>query len=174
MAIAQALLPEFDHEMAGVRRVLERAPEDKFDWRPHPKSGTMGWLASHLATLPGFAARIVEKDSHELAPGGQPPSGPPKLKTRQEVIEAFDKNRDAARAAIASASDEHLMKTWTLLFHGKTVISLPRADVLRRTLMNHMIHHRAQLGVYLRLNDVPVPALYGPSADEQFSGGKDS
>ncbi len=169
MSLAQALLPEFEHEMAGVRRTLERVPEEKFDWRPHPKSGTMGWLASHLATLPGLAVRTIEKESHEIAPGGQPPSGPPKLKTRQEVLETFDKNRGAARAAIAGASDEHLMKTWSLLFNGKTVFALPRADVLRRQLMNHMIHHRAQLGVYLRLNEVPVPSLYGPSADEGFS-----
>lgn len=169
MAIAQGLLPEFDHEMAGVRKTLERVPEDKFEWRPHPKSGTMGWLASHLATLPGLAVRVVETESREIAPGGQPPAGPPKLKTRQEVLETFDKNRDAARAAISGASDEHLMKTWTLFFNGKPVFSMPRADVLRRQLMNHMIHHRAQLGVYLRLNDVPVPSLYGPSADEQLS-----
>lgn len=168
MGIGQAFLPEFDQEMAGVRRTLERVPEEKFDWRPHPKSGTMGWLASHLATLPTLAVRTIEKESHEIAPGGQPPAGPPKLKTRQEVLETFDKNRDAARAAIAGASDEHLTKTWTLLFHGKTVFSMPRAAALRGMLMNHMIHHRAQLGVYLRLCDVPVPSLYGPSADEQF------
>ena len=169
MAIAQALLPEFDLEMAGVRKTLERVPEEKFEWRPHPKSGTMGWLASHLATLPGFAVRIVGTDLEEVAPGGQPPAGPPKLATRQEVVETFDKNRDAARAAIAGASDEHLTKTWSLLFRGKAVFSLPRGDVLRRTLLSHMIHHRAQLGVYLRLNDIPVPALYGPSADEPWS-----
>jgi uncharacterized damage-inducible protein DinB len=138
-------------------------------WRPHPKSGTMGWLASHLATLPTLAVRTIEKESLEIAPGGQPPSGPPKLKTRQEVLETFDRNRNAARAAIAGAWDEHLINTWTLLFNGKTVFSLPRAAVLRGAFMNHTIHHRAQLGVYLRLNEVPVPALYGPSADEQFS-----
>jgi len=170
MSFAQALLPEFDHEMAGVRRTLERVPEERFDWRPHPKSGTMGWLASHLATLPNFAVRAIESESLELAPAGKPPSGPPKLKTRQEVLETFDRSRDAARAAIAGASDEHLMKTWTLLFNGRTVFAIPRAAVLRGPFMNHTIHHRAQLGVYLRLNDVPVPALYGPSADEPFSG----
>ena len=168
MSIAQGLLPEFDHEMAGVRKALERAPEEKFDWRPHPKSGTMGWLVAHLATLPTLAVRAIEKDSHEIAPGGKPPAGPPKLKTRQEVLETFDRNRNAARAAIASASDEHLMKTWTLLYNGKTIFALPRAAVLRGPFMNHTIHHRAQLGLYLRLNEVPVPALYGPSADERF------
>jgi uncharacterized damage-inducible protein DinB len=167
MSLGQALLPEFDHEMAGVRRTLERVPEEKFDWRPHPKSGTMGWLAAHLATLPSLAVRAIEAESYEIAPEGKPPSGPPKLQTRQEVLETFDKNRDAARAAIAGASDEHLMKTWTLFFHGKTVFALPRIAVLRSAFLNHTIHHRAQMGVYLRLNDVAVPALYGPSADEQ-------
>jgi uncharacterized damage-inducible protein DinB len=130
----------------------------------------MGWLASHLATLPTLAVRAIETESFELAPAGQPPSGPPKLKTRKEVLETFDRSRDAARAAIADASDEHLMKTWTLLYNGKTVFALPRAAVLRGPFMNHTIHHRAQLGVYLRLNNVPVPALYGPSADEPLSG----
>jgi uncharacterized damage-inducible protein DinB len=167
MSIAQALLPEFDHEMAGVRKTLERTPEAKFEWRPHPKSGAMGWLASHLATLPSFAVRIVELDSFEIAPDGKPPSWPPKFASTKEVLETFDKNRDAARAAIAGASDEHLMKPWTLSYMGKTIFTLPRTGVLRAIVMNHMIHHRAQLGVYLRMNDVPVPALYGPSADEQ-------
>jgi uncharacterized damage-inducible protein DinB len=174
MGLGQALLPEFDHEMAGVRRTLERVPEGKFDWRPHPKSGTMGWLASHLADLPTLAVRAIETESFEIAPGGRPPSGPPKLKTRQEVLETFDRNRDAARAAIGSASDGHLMKTWTLFFNGKTIFALPRVAVLRGPFMNHTIHHRARLGVYLRLNDVPVPGLYGPSADEPFSPSKDS
>lgn len=167
MSIAQALLPEFDKEMDGVRKVLERTPEEKFDWRPHPKSGTMGWLAAHLATLPTMAVRAIEKESHEIAPGGKPPAGPPKLATTKEVLETFDKNRAAARAAIAGASDEHLEKPWTLFVMGRAIFTLPRAAVLRSLLMNHIIHHRAQLGVYLRLNDVPVPALYGPSADEQ-------
>ncbi len=166
MAIAQGLLLQFDHEMAGVRKTLERAPEEKFDYRPHPKSGTMGWLAAHLATLPSLALRVIEKDSFEIAPDGKPPSGPPKLKTRQEVLETFDKNRDAARAAMAGASDEHLMKHWKLSYLGKEIFTLPRAAVLRTMVISHMIHHRAQLGVYLRMNDLPVPSLYGPSADE--------
>ncbi len=165
MGWARDFLPQFDDEMAGVRKTLERIPEEKFDWRPHPKSGTMGWLAAHLATLPQLAVRAIEKDSHDMAPQGQPPA-PPKLKRRQEVLEVFDKNREAARNAIAGTSDQHLAKTWTLFFHGKTVFSMPRTDVLRTAFLSHMIHHRAQLGVYLRLNDVPVPSLYGPTADE--------
>lgn len=167
MSIAQSLLPEFDHEMAGVRKTLERVPAEKFDYRPHPKSGTMGWLASHLATLPGWAVNVISKDGMELSPEGKPPAGPPKMKSQQEVLETFDKNRDAARAAIASASDEQLTKMWRLTLMGKEIFNLPRIGVLRSFLISHMIHHRAQLGVYLRLNDLPVPSLYGPSADER-------
>ncbi len=144
MTLAQALLPEFDHEMAGVRKTLERVPEDKFGWRPHPKSGTMGWLASHLATLPSLAVRTIESDAYEIAPDGKPPSGPPKLNTRQEVLETFDKNRDQARTAIAAASDDHLMKPWTLSYMGKTIFTLPRVQVLRTVFLSHTIHHRAQ------------------------------
>lgn len=167
MGIAEGLLPEFDKEMEGVRKTLERAPEDKFDWRPHPKSRTLGLLAAHLATIPLMAVRAVEQESYEAAPGGTPPAGPPLPKTRQELLTLFDKNRNAARAAIAGASDDHLMKTWTFTFRGKTIFSMPRKDILRRTVLSHAIHHRAQLGVYLRLNDVSLPAIYGPSADEQ-------
>jgi uncharacterized damage-inducible protein DinB len=167
MSIAQSFLPDFDHEMAGTRKTLERVPEDKFDYRPHPKSTPLGKLASHLATLPGMAMRVIGKDSFEIAPDGKPPAGPPKMTTRQEVLETFDKNRDAARAAIAGASDEHLTKPWTLSYMGKTIFTLPRTGVLRTMLLSHSIHHRAQLGVYLRMNDVPVPSLYGPSADEK-------
>lgn len=167
MSIAQGLIPEFDHEMAGVRKTLERVPAEKFDWRPHPKSAAMGRLAAHLATLPGWAVNVVGKDGMEIAPDGKPPAGPPEIKTTQELLETFDKNRDAARGAIAGASDEHLMKMWRLTFMGKEIFNLPRAAVLRSMLLSHVIHHRAQLGVYLRLNDLPVPSLYGPSADEQ-------
>ena len=166
MSMAQVLLAEFDHEMAGVRKTLERVEEEKFDWRPHPSSGTMGWLASHLATLPTLAVRAVQQESFDVSPDGKPPAGPPKLKTRQEVLETFDKNRDAARAAIAGASDDHLKQIWTLFVSGRTIFALPRAGVLRTMFLSHMIHHRAQLGVYLRMNNLPVPALYGPSADE--------
>ncbi len=168
MGAAQGMLAEFDHEMAGVRKTLERVPAEKFEWRPHPKSGTMGWLASHLATLPGWAVQVINLDGMELAPEGKRPAGPPKLKSQQEVLETFDKNRDAARAAIAGATDEHLMKKWRLTMMGKEIFNLPRIGVLRSFLISHMIHHRAQLGVYLRLNDLPVPSLYGPSADEQI------
>lgn len=166
MPISSALLPEFDHEMAGVRKALERVPDDKFGWKPHPRSHTMGWLANHLANIPHWASVAIEQDSVDLAPPGQPPPRMTEAASCREVLDAFDKNVTAARAAIAGASDAKLMETWSLLRGGATVLSLPRVAVLRSFVMNHIIHHRAQMGVYLRLNDLPVPALYGPSADE--------
>jgi len=167
MALNETLLVDFDHEMANTRKTLERVPVEKPDWKPHERSMPLGRLANHVADLPSWAVFTIEKDSLDIAPPGAPPYQPPPPPTsRQELVERFDKHVAAARAAIAGASDAHLQKTWTLLVAGKTVFSLPRTAVLRTTVMNHMIHHRAQLGVYLRLNEIPVPALYGPSADE--------
>ncbi len=167
MAIRDALLPEFDFEMGKARKTLERVPENRFDWRPHPKSPTMGWLAGHVAHLPFWAVVTIQQDRLDLAPPGAPPGRVPEPSSRQELLETFDKNVAAARAAIAGASDDHLHQNWTLLKGGQELMTLPRAAVLRSFVLNHLIHHRAQLGVYLRLNDVPVPSIYGPSADEQ-------
>lgn len=164
--MTDALLPEFDREMANTRKSLERVPEDKLGWKPHDKSGTLGWLATHLATLPTWGTSTVEQDSIDLAPEGVPLPPVPVANSRKEILEMFDKNAAAARTAIAGASDERLLQPWSLLFGGKTLFSMPRIAVLRTFVMNHSIHHRAQLGVYLRLNDVSVPAIYGPSADE--------
>lgn len=166
MPFSEALLPEFDQEAAGIRKTLERVPEDKLGWKPHAKSMTMGGLATHLATLLTWAVTAVDTESLDLAPGGVPMKGPEPMKSRRELLEAFDKNAAAARKAIAGAADAHLLKPWTLLHNGKQLLSMPRIAVLRSFVMNHSIHHRAQLGVYLRLNDVPVPSIYGPSADE--------
>ncbi len=170
MPIAQAMLPEFDQEMANTRKTLERVPEGKFDWKPHPKSGTMVWLAGHVANLPSWINSTFDQDSFDLEPGGVQPTPPPMPKTTAEILAMFDKNRDAARKSLAAVSDEHLMKSWTLLKNGKALLTLPRIAVLRGFILNHMIHHRAQLCVYLRMNDVPVPGLYGPSADEASFG----
>ncbi len=166
MVLSAGLLPEFDQEMANTRKTLERVPEDKLAWTPHPKSMAMGRLATHVAQIPGWATMTLEKDSLDLAPQGVPVEPPQEAKSRKELLELFDKNVAGARAAIAGASDEHLGKPWTLLSGGRTILTLPRIAVLRGFVMNHGIHHRAQLGVYLRLNNLPVPALYGPSADE--------
>jgi len=165
--IRDALLPEFDQEMVSTRKVLERCPDDKFGWKPHPKSFSMGSLATHIANLCGWAADTIEKDSFDVAPPGAPPYKEDPAASRQELLDKFDKNSAAARAAISGASDEHFAKTWSLLAGGQTLFSMPRIACVRSFVMNHLIHHRAQLGVYLRLNDVPLPAIYGPSADEQ-------
>jgi uncharacterized damage-inducible protein DinB len=165
MAINQALLPEFDQEMANTRKTLERVPDDKFGWKPHEKSSSMGGLATHLANLPTWASHSIDLDQLDVAPNGVPVRTEP-LNTQAEVLAAFDANVATARAAIAGATDEQLFGPWTLLANGKTLMTLPKVAVLRSFVMNHLIHHRAQLGVYLRLNDIPVPSIYGPSADE--------
>jgi uncharacterized damage-inducible protein DinB len=166
MRISEAILPEFDHEMENTRKTLERVPEDKFDWKPHEKSTTMGGLATHLANIPSWGMHSINKDSIDIAPPGEPPLRTPQANSQAEVLDQFDKNVAAARAAIAGASDEQLLQSWSLLSGGKTIFTLPRIAVVRSFVINHTIHHRAQLGVYLRLNDVPVPSIYGPSADE--------
>jgi len=165
MSISQSLLPEFDQEMVNTRKTLERVPDDKLAWKPHPKSMAMGDLAQHIATMVGWSVDTMEKDSFDVAPGGQPYQ-PPKFGSRQEILAAFDNGLAKARAAIAAASDERFMQPWSLLNNGKPVMTMPRIAVIRGFVMNHTIHHRAQLGVYLRLNDLPVPSIYGPSADE--------
>lgn len=166
MSISEALLPEFDREMANTRKTLERIPEDKFNWKPHEKSMPLGDLAVHLATMPGWTAEAIKQDSLDIAPEGSPPYEMPKVNSRGEVIEMFDQGVATARAAIEGVSDEEILKPWTLLSGGKEILTMPKVAVIRDFVMSHSIHHRAQLGVYLRLNDVPVPAIYGPSADE--------
>ncbi len=167
MSLSQSLLPEFDHEMANTRKVLERIPEDKLGWKVHEKSNTIGWVGMHLAELPGWIEMALNGDGVDVdPPGGQPYRTPPAT-SRQAMLERFDKNVAAARAALAAAPDAELMKPWSLLKAGQTIFSIPRVAVVRSFVLNHSIHHRAHLCVYLRLNNVPVPALYGPSADEQ-------
>ncbi|MDT4967703.1 MAG: hypothetical protein QOJ64_2440 [Acidobacteriota bacterium] len=166
MGLSTVLLPEFDHEMANTRKTLERIPEDKFDWKPHEKSMSLGRLATHLVTLPSWAVQTISQSSLDVAPGGQPAPPPEQVNSQKDALERFDKNVSEARASIASAEDAQLLEPWSLLNDGKAIITLPRIAVLRSFVMNHNIHHRAQLGVYLRLNDIPVPSIYGPSADE--------
>lgn len=167
MSIAQSILPEFDHEMAGTRRTLERVPEGKFDWKAHPKSNTIGWVSAHLAEIPGWVVGTLQQDSWDIHPVGGEPYQSPKAVSRKQLLEIFDKNVAAGRKAIAETTDEAFMKPWSLLSGGKALMTMPRIAVIRGFVLNHSIHHRACLCVYLRLNDVPVPALYGPSGDEQ-------
>ena len=149
--------------MAGTRKSLERVPEGKTEWQPHPKSMTLGRLAGHLAELPNWAVETMKRD--ELSLDGQ--YTPFISSSPKELLAKFDANVAEARALIQSASDADLMKPWTLKVRGQTAFTMPKIAVLRGMVMNHIIHHRGQLTVYLRLNDVPVPSLYGPSADER-------
>jgi uncharacterized damage-inducible protein DinB len=167
MTISQMLLPEFDQEMAGTRKILACVPDDKLAWKPHEKSMTMGRLASHVAELPNWAVETMARETLELTPDQKPFIAG----SSTELMERFEKNVTEARAAIAGATDEQLAVIWSLIFGGHKVLSMPRAAVLRGVVMNHLIHHRAQLGVYLRLNDIAVPGMYGPSADEKGSFG---
>ena len=166
MTISQMLLPEFDMEMAKTRTALERVPMDKMAWKPHEKSMTLGRLAGHLAEIPGWGALTINQDSFDIAPPGAPPYAPPTFAANKDLLDLFDKNVSSMRAALAGASDENLGKPWSLLAGGKNIFTMPRVAVIRSMIMNHNIHHRAQLGVYFRLSGVPVPATYGPSADE--------
>jgi uncharacterized damage-inducible protein DinB len=166
MPISQAILPEFDHEMSNTRKTLERIPENDLTWKPHPKSMTLGRLAGHVAEMPGWVMPAMGQDSLDIAPAGEPRPQGTVAQSRQHVLDLFDKNVAGARAAIAAATDEQLMKPWSLLAGGRTIFTMPKIAVFRSMVMNHIIHHRAQLGVYLRLNNIPVPSIYGPSADE--------
>ncbi len=164
--ISQSLLPEFDMEMANSRKVLERVPEGQLAFRPHAKSFALGRLAGHVAEMPMWALMTLGQDELELRPSG-PAYTAHVLESRAATLGFFDETLRQARALLESATDETMMRPWTLKDQGKTVLVMPKVAVFRSFVMNHMIHHRAQLGVYLRMNDVPVPGLYGPSADEQ-------
>ena len=166
MSIADALLPEFDREMAGTRKTLERIPDDKLAWKAHPKSNTIGWVGSHLANIVSWTIGTLTKDEWDIHPPGEAPFRTKPLESRQEILDQFDANVQAARAAIESTSDEAFLKSWSLLVQGKPVITMPRIGIIRTFVMNHSIHHRAYLCSYLRLNDIPVPGLYGLSGDE--------
>ena len=166
MTIGQSMLPEFDQEMQNTRKTLERCPDDKWNWKPHEKSGTVGWLAGHVATMVGWLPVTLNTEELDYAPVDGPGFEPPKITSRKELLAEFDKNVAESRAALAKASDTEMMKGWRLLAGGKEIFTMPRAACIRGMVMNHLIHHRAQLTVYYRLLGIPVPGLYGPSADE--------
>lgn len=168
--IGTMLLQEFNAEIDGARRMLERVPDDRMGWLPHPRSGTMGWLAGHLANVPSWAVMTIADDTLDLAPGGRELDPAPQPESAAELVATLDRHAEEARTAMAGASDKDLMKPWTLLRNGEALMTMPRLAVLRSFVFNHLVHHRAQLGVYLRLNDIPVPAIYGPTADENPFG----
>jgi uncharacterized damage-inducible protein DinB len=165
MNYAETILPEFDREMANTRKVLERVPEDRLHWQAHPKSHTIGWNANHLAEILGWVEGMLTRPSWDIAPVGGEPYQSPKLTTRQEILGLFDRNVAAARKAIAAVKDDQLAQPWSLLNAGTPLFIMPRAAVIRSFVLNHLIHHRAILCVYLRLNDIPVPGMYDPSGD---------
>ena len=166
MNIRDMLLPVFEREMANTRKLLERTPVEKADWKPHAKSMTMGRLAGHLAELPGFAAMIMKQDKLDLTAMVKEGRQPFIAASSSELLNRFDSSVAEARKALESASDQELSKVWSMELGGKTIVSMERYGVFQSIFLNHLVHHRAQLGVYFRLNDIPLPGLYGPSADE--------
>ena len=164
MPIADMVLPEFDQEMATTRRVIERVPTEKGTWKPHPKSFSLGHLTQLVATMPGWLTNAVTETSLDLA--GYP--GYSYEKT-EDLLKTFDKHVKEARKALASAKDSDFQIEWSLKRGDQVFFSAPRAVIVRQTI-NHLVHHRGQLTVYLRLIDIPVPSIYGPTADEKMPG----
>jgi uncharacterized damage-inducible protein DinB len=166
MGMTQSMLREFDMEMAGLRKYLERVPDGKPDWKPHPKSTPLNRLATHLAELAGRAVDTLTLEGRSIDPRTMKPLT---LTSTAEILKLFDENAARSRAALVAASDADLAKPWTFTIMGKVLFSATRGDAYRTTFLNHTMHHRSQLGVYLRLLDVPVPGLYGPTADEPIT-----
>jgi uncharacterized damage-inducible protein DinB len=161
MAIAHALLPEFDYEMAITRGLLARVPDGHAAWTPHPASRALGPLAIHIASLPAWVVTTLERTEFDLASG----TAPPAWESVRSMLSSFDDAVAAARSALLATSDADLLVTWTLKRDGLEIFRLPRLAVIRSMVLNHLVHHRGQLTVYLRLHEVPLPAMYGPSAD---------
>lgn len=165
MSIADPILMEIDQEAATTRRILERVPEDKLTWKPHPKSMSLGQLALHIAMTQGAVAEMTLADSVE-----PPAFEQPEAKSRAEILEAFEASTLKAKEVLGGTDNERAMATWSMLKDGKPLMEIPRVGVWRAILLNHLYHHRGQLSVYLRELDVPVPSIYGPSADENPFG----
>jgi uncharacterized damage-inducible protein DinB len=163
MSIAEAMIGEFTQESASTRKMLERLPEDKFAWKPHEKSMSLGHLGAHLAEIPEWAATIVNDESFDMASVDFKPKV---FSNKQELLECFDKNVESFQSVLKGQTDEHLFTNWKLMQGDQVAVDMMRAACLRGFVLSHLIHHRGQLSVYLRENDVPLPAIYGPSADE--------
>lgn len=166
MAIKDSLLPEYDHEMAVTRRVLERAPEADFAWTPHEKSWPLGALASHIANIPKWMHAVLELPEFDIADAPADEVIPAIPASRNDLLQRFDANVSEARRLLDAQADAQLLAMWTFRRHGQIAFTLPRVAALRSFIMNHNVHHRGQMSVYLRLRNVPVPAIYGRSADE--------
>lgn len=167
MKLTELLIADIDREAPLTRRALAAVPEGRPDWKPHPKSMPLGHLSSLVAMMPSWLTMEVEQDEFDLKPpAGTPSRFAQKLTTRAELVKAMDDGFAGARKALQGTSDDHLMRPWRLKVAGKVVAEAPRYVMMRDSLM-HLSHHRGQLTVYIRLNDLPVPAIYGPSADDQ-------
>lgn len=166
MPMIDAFLAELSQEAATTRRLFERVPEEKMDWRPHEKSMPLSRLAGHIAELPGWAATVLRDEAFDLDTAAEKGWLPARPATTAELLEIFDRSVAGFRAAAEGIDDTKLKERWRLLKGGRTAIEMPRAVGVRSFILNHMIHHRGQLSVYLRLLDVPLPSIYGPTADE--------
>lgn len=162
MAISEAMIQELEHETATGRKLLKRIPEENLDWKPHQKSWSLLELSCHLANLLTWTSPILDQDEFEMPEDYQPW----RVDTKGELLAAFDENVSSVKEKLSGYSDEKMMQTWTMKGSGQVYFSYPRVVVMRSFVLNHFVHHRGQLSVYLRLNDIPVPSIYGPSADE--------
>jgi len=165
MSIAQMILPEFDHETAKTRLLLELVPDAKADWKPHLRSRTLGELAAHLAALPTWTPVTLKQTEYDTSAFGAEVPAAGRFESTVRTISDYDAAVKAAREILVDTTDGEMMAPWTLKNAGKVLFTLPRAGVFRAFVLNHTIHHRGQLSVYLRMCDVPVPAIYGPTAD---------
>lgn len=164
--LAELLLPEFDAEMASTRRVLAAVPEEKFDWQPHAKSFTMRALAGHVAELLSWTSDVLRRERFEVTSANPPENASFKPANKEQMLARFEEWSARARADLSAATDDAMQQEWVMTWDGYEIIRMPRYNAIRKWSLNHMVHHRAQLGVYLRLNDAKVPGMYGPSADE--------
>jgi uncharacterized damage-inducible protein DinB len=164
--LIDALLPEYDHEMATTRRLLDRVPDNEFGWKPHEKSMTLGQLSGHLAHIPTWCSAVLDASEFDLDELGED-GGRPTPASHDGLLEDFDRQVALARARLARCTDAEILAPWTLKKGTQELFTLPRASAIRSFVMNHSIHHRGQLSVYLRLKNVRIPPIYGPTADEQ-------
>jgi uncharacterized damage-inducible protein DinB len=165
--IVELLLPEFDAEVASTRRVLTAVPEEKFGWRPHGKSFTMQALAGHVAEVPSWTSEVLRRERFDVTSANPPENASFKPLSTQQMLERFEAWVATARADLAKTTDDAMQQEWVMTWDGYEIVRMPRYHAIRKWSLNHMVHHRGQLGVYLRLNDVKVPGVYGPSADDQ-------
>jgi uncharacterized damage-inducible protein DinB len=167
MPIVDTLLPEFDHEFATARELIERVPDASLAWKPHQKSMSLGELATHVANLAFWCSMTIAKDFYDLAANDDPEARLTAAASRDELVKTFDEKVKTARGQLAQTTDAQMMAPWSLKHGDHVIFTMPRVSALRTFVMNHMIHHRGQLSVYLRMQDVPLPSIYGPTADEQ-------